>query len=229
MISPKALPGPAQSPTTEVADVPVAPSPSTGGTATAGGQRELHPLEGNNDCMEMYSACSPRLVGSERRRRTQGQTHFSCSPVVGTFDVLPHSIWRRALVQFSPLSLVTQTVYISTQLSCPSRGCSSLGVPGLDASDPAWAVRSMTLPTSACVGSLGSSAFSPEFGRCGHAIKRNAKQAEARNICTPFGGDVWGTISSGSRLRWSSQLVRARRSCSNRKHRSEERVAREKR
>jgi hypothetical protein len=53
----------APSPTTTVADIPVAPSPSTGGAATTGGQRELHPLEGNNDCMEMYSAC--KLVNGE--------------------------------------------------------------------------------------------------------------------------------------------------------------------
>jgi hypothetical protein len=61
--SPKALTEPAPSPTTKVADIPVAPPSSTGGAATAGGQRELHPLEGNNDCMEMYSAC--KLVNGE--------------------------------------------------------------------------------------------------------------------------------------------------------------------
>jgi hypothetical protein len=48
---------PAPSATTKVADMSVDPQPSTGGAANAVGQRELHPLEGNNDCMEMYSAC----------------------------------------------------------------------------------------------------------------------------------------------------------------------------
>lgn len=54
---------PAPAPTTSISDTPVDQQPSTGGGATAVGQRELHPLEGNNDCMEMYSAC--KLVNGE--------------------------------------------------------------------------------------------------------------------------------------------------------------------
>lgn len=51
------------SPTTKAEDIPVDLESSTGGAATTAGQRELHPLEGNSDCMEMYSAC--KLVNGE--------------------------------------------------------------------------------------------------------------------------------------------------------------------
>jgi hypothetical protein len=33
-------------------------TPPRGGTSAAGARRDLHPIEGNTDCMEMYSACT---------------------------------------------------------------------------------------------------------------------------------------------------------------------------